>query len=293
MAGKVAFVSVMKDADQEVANAVLTALNYKMDAPQDTEHATIFLQQDKVPADVMLFDIGDGILVGVSDMAVQKADLYSSDTTDFNKALAQQGALPMTSVALDVLRDVVRKAFYSSDSNVTAATLVEQAMRDATVYLKSIANALPMEAFKAEFELEDATMALKSEEEEAFFEALEEEINKDPALKAELEGTPDPAKAAADAAAAAAAAAAKPDPATQKSDAPDIGAIVAAAVAAGVKPLSESLAVVTERIEKAEASISGAIVGGANNGDERTRLKKSQEPANNDFSFDTGMGRGI
>ena len=296
MAGKVAFVSVMKDADQEVANGVLTALNYKMDAPQDTEHATIYLQQDKVPADVMLFDLGDGVLVGLTDMPVQKADLYSSDTTDFNKALAQQGALPMTNVALDVLRDCVRKAFYASDSNMTAATLVEQAMQDATRYLKSIANALPMEAFKADFELEDAAVALKSEEEDAFFEALQEEIDKDPTLKAELEGGT-PAKTAEQLAAEAAAAAATATPApapAQKADEPDIAAIVSAAVAAAVKPLNDNLAAATARIEKAENSISSTIVGNNNSGDERTRLNKSQTPVNNDdFAFDTGFGRPI
>lgn len=291
MAGKVAFVSVMKDADQEVAQAVLTAMAYKMDAPKETEHATIYLQQDNVPADVMLFDIGDGVLIGVSDMPVQKADLYSSDTTDFNKALAQQGALPMTSVALDVLRDVVRKAFYASDSNATAATLIEQAMRDATTYLKSIANALPVEAFKAEFELEDAAISLKSEEEEAFFDALQEEIDKDPTLKAELEGKqPDAAAVAAAAAAAATAATTTTEP-VKKADTPDIAAIVSAAVEAAVKPLGEKLDAANARIEKTESALNGTIVGNKN-GDEPSRTKKSA-PSNDDFSFDTGYGRPI
>ncbi len=296
MAGKVAFVSVMKDADQEVANAVLTALNYKMDAPQDTEHATIYLQQDKVPADVMLFDVGDGVLLGITDMPMKKADLYSSDTTDFNKALAQQGALPMMGVVFDTLRDVCRKSLYASDSSMTASTLVEQAMGDATRYLKSIAQNIPVEAFKAEFELEDAAVALKSEEEEAFFDALQEEIDKDPTLKAELEGTkPD---AAAIAAAATAAATTPPttttttEPPVQKADTPDLAAIVAAAVAEAVKPLNDGITAVNERIGKAEASLSGTIVGNNTSGDERTRASKSA-PVNDDFAFDTGMGRKI
>lgn len=285
MAGKVAFVSVMKDADQEVANAVLAALKYKMDAPQDTEHATIYLQQDKVPADVMLFDMGDGVLVGLTEMPVQKADLYSSDTTDFNKALSQQGALPMTNVALDVLRDVVRKAFYASDSNMTAAALVDQAMRDAGTYLKALAMNLPVEAFKAAFELEDAAVAVKSEEEEAFFSALEEEINKDPALKAELEGKPDAA-----AIAAAAVAAAEP---VKKTGETDVAALVAQAITAGLAPLHASLQATNARIEKAEASISTTIIGGNSETNEQTRLKKQDTPVNDDFAFDTGMGRKI
>lgn len=289
MAGKVAFVSVMKDADQEVANAVLTALSYKMDKPQDTEHATIFLQQDTVPADVMLFDMGDGVLVGISEMPVKKADLYSSDTTDFNKALAQQGALPLMGVALDTLRDVCRKSLYSSDSNMTAATLIDQAMADAARYLKSIALNIPVEAFKAEFELEDAAVALKSEEEDAFFEALNEEIEKDPTLKAELEK---PELTAAEIAAAQTAAATTPP--VQKTDAPaDVASIVAAAIAAQLKPLTDSLAETNKRIEKAESSISDTIVGNKNNGDERTVHSKSAPVNNDDFAFDTGMGRRI
>ena len=294
MAGKVAFVSVMKDADQEVANAVLTAMSYKMDKPQDTEHASIYLQQDSVPADVQLFDLGDGVLIGLTDMPVKKADLYSSDTTDFNKALAQQGALPLTNVALDVLRDCVRKSFYASDSNTTAAALVDQAMRDATVYLKAIALNLPIEAFKAEFELEDAAVALKSEEEEAFYDALQQEIDKDPVLKAELEKPETP-----DVAAAVTAAAATPTEPVKKTDAtpaaaaaPDVAAIVAAAIAEGLKPISDSLAATNARIEKAETALGTTIVGNKT-GDDPTNTRKSAPPVNDDFAFDTGMGRSI
>ena len=291
MAGKVAFVSVMKDADQEVANAVLTAMSYKMDKPQDTEHASIYLQQDSVPADVQLFDLGDGVLIGLTDMPVKKADLYSSDTTDFNKALAQQGALPLTNVALDVLRDCVRKSFYASDSNTTAAALVDQAMRDATVYLKAIALNLPIEAFKAEFELEDAAVALKSEEEEAFYEALQEEIDKDPVLKAELE-KPETVAAAVTAAAATPTEPVKKTDDTQAAAAPDVAAIVAAAIAEGLKPISDSLAATNARIEKAETALGTTIVGNKT-GDDPTNARKSAPPVNDDFAFDTGMGRKI
>lgn len=299
--------------DEEAAAAleeVLTVLGLKTETTQ-TDHGLVFMQADKVPADVIMVELEPGVHMAVAGLNTKKADLYGcsgEEATSFENVLGTEGAVPMAGVILEALGTTVRASLRMAKTSQEAKQNVGGALRGAAAYLERVIDAIPMIAFKIEQEMAELEVVEKPKdgEDPAKKGDTEGDKPKDGDKPAEGEGDKKPAEGEgaqkSDTSAGGEGDKKKPEgegdkPATEQKSAGavDTDAIIAAvtkAVEGKLEPLQKTVDAVQQRLEKAEGSISGKLIGGRS-GDEPSRAKKGDQPASGtgDFSFDTGMGR--
>lgn len=289
---------------EEAAGAleeVLTVLGLKTENPMDTEHGLVFMQADKVPADIVMVELEPGVHMALAS-STKKADLYGcsgEEATSFETVMGTEGAVPMAGVVLEALSTTVRASLRSAKTAEEARTNIGAALRGAASYFDRIVGAIPMTAFKVEMEMAEADAVELTDE-----PAAEGEKPKDETTEQKGEGEKPAAEGAApadDTKPTPEAGKDKPaaeDTAQKSAGAVDTDAIITAvtkAVEAKLQPIQEAVAQVTERVQKSEQKLSGTLTGGRGHGEEPSRTKKGEQPDNgsDDFNFDTGMNRRI
>lgn len=174
----IVFVGVSKDADLDKAKAVIEKAGFKIDAQEAAKSGTIFKQAETIPADTVLFKAGENIVVGISGMMIEKSvtlakglQPISWEETDFGTLMAQQGAMPLISVAKQILGEAIYNIMGQAEGPAEAATAVGKAADGFKAYVLGVLKNIPKTAFKLDELLHvgkaehPAVEALKTDEE--------------------------------------------------------------------------------------------------------------------------------
>lgn len=226
-------------AVMESVKAVLKAEGFKVDEAVPNDDGTVMFKQADLPQDT------DTTIVRLSEHLAVVAKGFSpysqtlSESTDFNEIMPAAGFYNGVRTASEALMMTVGSILQKADSGANAASQIADATAKFGTYVTTMAKALPAAAFKADLGV-DKVLADAAKAKEAVKTEVKQEVKTETATKTEevktetIETKTEEVKTEV-----------KTEPA-QKSDAPDVAALVAQALG----PVIEAVNAIKGSVEK-------------------------------------------
>lgn len=250
---------VRKGANLDVAMDRLVKSGLSVEHMSETDEATLFAQPDvKEEGSTFVLKLDEDAALVITGLAKAISD-YEFQATTFDEVLAIEGFRPSLYLGMDILRGTIGNILSEAESSSDAADKLSKAIDQYKSYTVSLAQALPVKAFKADIAKGEPAPALPAATAEERLAASEAEGTKagEPETVAKAEQAPAPEA-----------------PAAQAFDTAallqQVQAIVEAAVGTATQTLKGELdsvrgdvQAVTDRVAKAETALSGTIGGAA------------------------------